>query len=158
MAEAFASSKGGYGYRRVKAALRTRVSEKVLRGIMAEDCLTAHVPERRGYGSYEGETTPAPGNLVNRDFTVGMPNGKWLTDITEIKARDGKVHLSPMIGCHDGRIIAYTAGSGPNAGLADRMLVKAVESLPEGAHPLVHSDRGCHCRCPDGWRPWAATA
>ena len=85
---------------------------------MAEDCLTAHVPERRGYGSYEGETTPAPGNLVNRDFTVGMPNGKWLTDITEIKARDGKVHLSPMIGCHDGRIIAYTAGSGPNAGLA----------------------------------------
>lgn len=30
------------------------------------------------------------------------------------------------------------------------MLVKAVETLPEGAHPLVHSDRGCHCRWP-GW-------
>lgn len=73
-----------------------------------------------------------------------MPNEKWLTDITEIKARDGKVHLSPMIGCHDGRIVAYMAGSGPDAGLADRMLVKAVESLPEGAHPLVRSDRGCH--------------
>ena len=58
MAEAFASSKGRYGYRRVKAALRTRVSEKVLRRIMAEGGLTAHVPERRGYGSCEGE---APG-------------------------------------------------------------------------------------------------
>lgn len=30
------------------------------------------------------------------------------------------------------------------------MLVKAVETLPEGAHPLVHSDRGRHCRWP-GW-------
>ena len=38
--------------------LRTGVSEKVIRGIMAEYGLTAHVPERRGYGSYEGE---APG-------------------------------------------------------------------------------------------------
>lgn len=62
----------------------------------------------------------------------------------------GRACLSPPIDCHDGRIVAYTAGSGPNAELANRMLVKAVETLPEGAHPLVHSDRGCHCRWP-GW-------
>lgn len=30
------------------------------------------------------------------------------------------------------------------------MLVKAVETLPEGARPLVRSDRGYHCRWP-GW-------
>lgn len=73
MAGAFAASKGGYGYRRVKAMLRTGVSEKVLRGIMAEDGLTAHVPERRGYGSYGGETTPAPDTVCDRIkvFTVG---------------------------------------------------------------------------------------
>ena len=82
MAEAFAASKGRYGYRRIKAMLRTGVSEKVIRRIMAEDGLTAHVPERRGYGSYGGETTPAPGNLVTRDFTAKLPNEKWLTDIT----------------------------------------------------------------------------
>mgnify|MGYP000843643235 CR=1 FL=1 len=90
MAEAFAASKGRYGYRRVKAALRTRVSEKVLRRIMAEDGLTAHVPRRRRYSSYEGETTPAPGNLADRDFTAEMPNEKWPADITGIKARGGK--------------------------------------------------------------------
>lgn len=43
--------------------LRTGVSEKALRRIMAEDGLTAHVPERRGYGSYEGE---APGAFRSR--------------------------------------------------------------------------------------------
>ena len=90
MAEAFAASKGRYGYRRIKATLRTGVSEKVIRRIMAEDGLVAHVPKRRRYSSYEGETTPAPGNLVNRDFMAERPNEKWLTDITEIKARDGK--------------------------------------------------------------------
>ena len=55
-----------------------------------------------------------------------------------------------MIDCHDGRIVAYTAGFSPNAELANRMLVKAAETLPEGAKPLVHSDRGCHYRWP-GW-------
>ena len=54
------------------------------------------------------------------------------------------------------RSTATAAGSsrtrpvGPNAGLADRMLVKAAETLPEGARPLAHSDRGCHCQWP-GW-------
>lgn len=114
VAEAFAASKGRYGYRRIKAMLRTGVSEKVIRRIMAEDGLVAHVPKRRRYSSYEGETTPAPGNLVKRDFTAEAPNEKWLTDITEIKARDGKVYLSPMIDCHDGRIVAHTAGFSPN--------------------------------------------
>ena len=86
MAGAFADSKGRYGYRRIKAVLKTGVSEKVVRRIMAEEGLVAHVPKRRRYGSYEGETTPAPANLVDRDFTAERPNEKWLTDISEIKA------------------------------------------------------------------------
>ena len=90
VAGAFADSKGRYGYRRIKAVLKTGVSEKVVRRIMAEEGLVAHVPKRRRYGSYEGETTPAPANLVDRDFTAERPNEKWLTDISEIKARDGK--------------------------------------------------------------------
>lgn len=121
-------------------ALGTGVSEKVIRRIMAEGGLSAHVPKRRRYSSYEGETTPAPGNLVNRDFTAERPNEKWLTDITEIKARDGKVYLSPMIDCHDGKIVAYTAGFHPNAELANRMLAEAAETLPDNARPVVHSD------------------
>nr|WP_260805183.1 IS3 family transposase [Bifidobacterium catenulatum] len=99
MAGAFAASKGGYGYRRIRPAFRTRVSEKVLRGIMAEDGLTAHVPERRGYGSYEGgKTLPALGNLADRDFTAGMPNGKRPADITPgSRPGTGRACLSPPV-------------------------------------------------------------
>ena len=92
MAGAFADSKGRYGYRRIKAVLKTGVSEKVVRRIMAEEGLVAHVPKRRRYGSYEGETTPAPANLVDRDFTAERPNEKWLTDITrdQGQGREGR--------------------------------------------------------------------
>ena len=95
-------------------------------------------------------STPAPANLVDRDFTAERPNEKWLTDISEIKARDGKVYLSPMIDCFDGKIVAYTAGFSPNAEPANRMPEKAASTLPGNARPLVHSDRGRHYRWP-GW-------
>ena len=82
VAGAFADSKGGCGYRRIKAVLKTGVSEKSVRGIMAEEGLVAPVPKRRRYSSYEGETTPAPANLVDRDFTAERPNEKRPADIT----------------------------------------------------------------------------
>lgn len=115
-----------------------------------EDGLTAHVPERRGYGSYRGETTPDCGNLADRDFTAGMPNEKWFTDITRDQGpgREGRASRRWSTATAAGS--SRTRPVGPNAGLANRMLVKAVETLPEGAHPLVRSDRGYHCRWP-GW-------
>ena len=61
-----------------------------------------------------------------------------------------KVYPSPIIDCHDGKIVAYTAGFHPNAELANRMLAEAAETLPDNARPVVHSDRGCHYRWP-GW-------
>lgn len=151
MAEAFAASKGRYGYRRIKAMLRTGVSEKMIRRIMAEDGLVAHVPKRRRYSSYEGETTPAPGNLVKRDFTAEAPNEKRLTDITEIKARDGKVYLSPMIDCHDGRIVAYTAGFSPDAELANGMLSRPRRRCRRGRGPWCIPTAGAITGGPDGW-------
>lgn len=54
---------------------------------MAGDGPTAHVPERRGYGSCGGGATPAPGDLAGRDFTAGMPNGKWPADIARDQGR-----------------------------------------------------------------------
>lgn len=33
---------------------------------------------KRRYGSYLGEISPAQGNLLNRDFPAATPNEKWL--------------------------------------------------------------------------------
>ncbi|PYE91324.1 hypothetical protein C8J35_1564, partial [Rhizobium sp. PP-F2F-G38] len=32
-----------------------------------------------------GKISPAPENIINRDFHANAPNVKWLTDITEFQ-------------------------------------------------------------------------
>lgn len=57
--------------------------------LMKQDGLFVAVPKRRRYGSYLGEISPAPENLINRDFQEAAPNEKWLTDITEFQIPAG---------------------------------------------------------------------
>ena len=62
----------------------------------------------------------------------------------------GKVYLSPVIDCYDGLPVAWNISCKPNAQLVNTMLDRAIHSLPQDAHPILHSDRGCHYRWP-GW-------
>ncbi|WP_337133655.1 IS3 family transposase, partial [Staphylococcus aureus] len=56
-----------YGYRRIHAVLRrhgTRISEKVVRRLMAEERVVVRTTRCRRYSSYRGEISPAVDNLV----------------------------------------------------------------------------------------------
>lgn len=142
-----------YGYRRIHAALRrcdTRVSEKVVRRLMAQEALAVHQSRRRRYSSYCGEIGPAPGNLLARDFYASAPNQKWLTDITEFQLPAGKVYLSPVIDCFDGQVVSWSIGTRPDAKLVNSMLDAATGTLIADETPVIHSDRGGHYRWP-GW-------
>ena len=82
------------------------VSKKVIRYLMAQEGLLAKcVRKRYRLNSYRGEITDVPPNLINRDFSAERPNEKWTSDITEMKAADVKLYLSPVIDCFDGMII-----------------------------------------------------
>ncbi|WP_397533632.1 IS3 family transposase [Roseateles sp.] len=143
-----------YGYRRIHASLSEQcvnVSEKVVRRLMKQECLVVATSKRRRYGSYMGEISPAPDNVLNRDFSAGAPNEKWLTDITEFQIPAGKVYLSPMIDCFDGMVVSWSIGTRPNAELVNMMLDAAIDKVAaSGERPVVHSDRGGHYRWP-GW-------
>ena len=106
--EAFASSKGRYGYRRVRAMLRTRVSEKAIRRIRAGD--------GKGVPLADGSTATTAGSSRTRPVPV------------------------------------------PTRKLADRTLVKAAETPPEGAIPWCIPTADATAGGPDGWRSWTATA
>jgi transposase InsO family protein len=142
------------GYRRLRAALgrqQLSLSEKVVQRLMKQECLVVATPKRRRYGSYLGEISPAPENLVNRDFHAAKPNEKWLTDITVFHIPAGKVYLSPMIDCFDGMVVSWTIGTRPDAQLVNTMLDAAIEKVANSdVRPVVHSDRGGHYRWP-GW-------
>lgn len=154
MADIFQSNHRCYGYRRMRAALlqrQLRLSEKVILRLMRQEALQVTVTRKRRYGSYLGEISPAPDNVINRDFQAQAPNEKWLTDLTEFHIPAGKVYLSPMIDCFDGLVVSWTLGTRPDAALVNTMLDTAIESVAESdSKPVVHSDRGAHYRWP-GW-------
>ena len=154
LAEIFERNRRCYGYRRMHASLRRMcicLSEKVVRRLMKQENLIAATPKRRRYGSYMGEISPAPENLIDRDFRSAEPNQKWLTDITEFQIPAGKVYLSPMIDCFDGLVVSWSLGTTADAELVNTMLDTAIETVANGPdRPIVHSDRGAHYRWP-GW-------
>lgn len=151
--ELFNSNNRCYGYRRIHSLLAQegiRVSEKVVRMLMDEANLIARPKRKRKYSSYQGEITPAPDNLLNREFHAAAPNEKWLTDITEFHIPAGKAYLSPIIDCFDGMIVSWAVSTRPDAQMVNTMLDSATGKLESGARPIIHSDRGCHYRWP-GW-------
>jgi transposase-like protein len=133
-----------YGYRRIRAALIRQqifISEKAVRRLMRQEGLAAATTRRRRYGSYRGEISPAPENIINREFYAAAPNQKWLTDLTGFQIPAGKAYLSPVI----------DRGTRPDAELVNTMLDSATESVAGcKERPVVHSDRGAHYRWP-GW-------
>jgi transposase-like protein len=111
MADIFQSNHRCYGYRRMRAALlqrQFRLSEKVILRLMKQESLQVQVNKKRRYGSYLGEISPAPENIINRNFQAQTPNEKWLTDLTEFHIPAGKVYLSPMIDCFDGLVVSQS--------------------------------------------------
>lgn len=154
IADIFERNHRCYGYRRIRASLTKQsvsISEKVVQRLMKQESLVAAAPKRRRYGSYLGEISPAPENLINRDFSATAPNEKWLTDITEFQIPAGKVYLSPMIDCFDGMVVSWAIGTRPDAALVNSMLDAAIDGVATGSdRPVVHSDRGAHYRWP-GW-------
>lgn len=150
--EVFECNHRCYGYRQMRAALGRRqmsISGKVVQRLMRQECLVVAANKRHRYGSYLGEISPAPENLINRDFQAVTPNEKWLTDITEFQIPAGKVYLSPMIDCFDGLVIIWSIGTRPDANLVNTMLDAAIKTVANGAvRPVVHSDRGAHYRWP----------
>lgn len=161
MTEIFERNYRCYGYRRMQASLTKQsvsVSEKVVRRLMKQEGLVAVTRKRRRYGSYMGEISPTPENVLNRDFSAGAPNQKWLTDITEFQIPAGKVYLSPMIDCFDGMVVSWSIGTRPDADLVNTMLDAAIETVTVTSdRPVVHSDRGGHYRWP-GWHSRIAGA
>ena len=76
----FEDNHRSYGYRRIQASLsrqRVFLSEKVVQRLMKQERLQAARPKRRTYRSYVGEVSPAPDNIIARDFHADAPNEKW---------------------------------------------------------------------------------
>ena len=149
--EIFNENRCCYGYRRVHACSRMKVS-RVRKGYSEDneqEQLIIHGRKSAGIILF-GEISPAVPNLLARDFHADKPNEKWVTDLTEFQIPAGKVYLSPILDCFDGLVVSWSIGTSPDAALVNSMLDEGAACLSDDEHPVLHTDRGSHYRWP-GW-------
>ena len=110
---------------------------------MRELELQVRVRKSKKLTTYRGTLGPIAPNRLERDFTATGPNQKWVTDVTEFKAKDGnKVYLSPILDLFNNEIISYTLSYSPNWAQVEKMLQLAVKRLDKTSGSILHSDQG----------------
>ncbi|MBO5579386.1 MAG: IS3 family transposase [Prevotella sp.] len=102
----FHEHKGRYGYRRVTAEMRNRgyvINHKTVQRLMKSVGLKCQLRKVR-YRSYKGEVGRIAPNVLERDFKADRPCQKWATDVTQVRIKDSKCYISPILDMFNGEI------------------------------------------------------
>ena len=117
-------------------------SERTVYRIMEKIGLS-HRPKRKPNGITRADRKAHKSDdLLKRDFTSREPLKKCVTDITEIKAKDGKLYVSALFDCFDAAVLGLAMDTNMKAPLCERTLTNAVYSYPALRGAVIHSDRG----------------
>lgn len=95
------TSPASYGYRRIHALLKRQ-------GLTCDPKTVWHAMRRRGWLSTSRHRGARPGRRHEGQVRVAEPNRRWASDITGIRAWDGrKGRLAIMIDCADRMVLAW---------------------------------------------------
>ena len=119
------------------------------------DCLRKYSKSN----SYKGEVGETFENVVARDFEADGPWQKMGTDVTEFKQPWGKAYFAPIYDFGSKEIVAWSTSLSPNMAQQYDILSQLRSKIPEGAHPILHSDsKNVHSRIAAAcWRPYPAS-
>jgi putative transposase len=141
----FDDSDSTYGYRRIAEQLArqgTVAGAELVRRLMRELGLVACQPRPwRPSTTRQGEAGPIP-DLVNRDFSAGVPGEKMVGDITYIPTWQGWVFLATVIDCATRKVIGWAMDDNYRTPLITRAIQMAVRNLDLPESAVFHSDRG----------------
>ena len=102
-----------------------------------------HPPKRKPSGITKADREARKSDdLLKRDFSSKEPLKKCVTDITEIKAKDGKLYVSAIFDCFDAAILGLAMDTNMKAELCKCTLENAVRAYPALKGGIIHSDRG----------------
>ena len=117
-------------------------SERTVYRIMGQIGL-AHHPKRKPNGITKADREAMKSeDLLKRDFTSSAPLKKCVTDITEIKAADGKLYVSAIFDCFDLGVLGLAMETNMKADLCVHTLENALTAYPSLKGSIIHSDRG----------------
>lgn len=89
-------------------------------------------------------------NYLGRKFSVDTPNRVWVSDITQIRCREGWQYLCVIIDLYSRRVVGWATSYMNSAEMVLRALKKAWKARkPTGSALMFHSDQGTQYRCYD---------
>ena len=117
-------------------------SEHTIYRVM-EEIGICHHPKRKPNGITQADREARKSDdLLKRDFSADQPLTKCITDITEIKARDGKLYVSAIFDCFDTAVVGLAMDTNMKAPLCVQTLENAIKAYPDLRGAIIHSDRG----------------
>jgi transposase InsO family protein len=145
---AYAENRGAYGWPRIWRQLRTqgiRVGK-----LRVQRLIHQHGIQARGKRRFRVTTTdsrhdlPIAPNLLNRNFTVAVPNQAWVGDFTYIATDEGWLFLAVVIDLFSRKVVGWSM----RPDMQRDLLIDALEMAwfrrcPDKKVGLIfHSDRG----------------
>ncbi|MDQ0899208.1 MULTISPECIES: DDE-type integrase/transposase/recombinase [unclassified Paenibacillus] len=80
--------------------------------------------------------------MLNRDFTAGKPNDKWVTDVTPYRVGDQRLYLSAIKDLYGNDIVAFHISHRNDNELVLKTFDKAFKQHKDVTGVIVHSDQG----------------
>jgi transposase InsO family protein len=85
---------------------------------------------------------PIAPNRLNRQFTAGGPNEKWVGDITYIRTREGWLYLAAVLDLYSRKVVGWAMEPHMEQELVTSALQMATTRRRPGPGVVHHSDRG----------------
>ncbi|MDN4066213.1 MULTISPECIES: IS3-like element ISRso20 family transposase, partial [Ralstonia solanacearum species complex] len=140
-----AQVKGEYGWPRMwkeLVARGVRVGKERVRKQMAQHGIRARHKRKYIATTNSNHGLPVAPNLLERNFTVTMPNQVWTTDITYVPTAEGWLYLSVIIDLFSRQVVGWSMQPHMKAELVTDALRMAWFRRRPAAGVIVHSDRG----------------
>jgi transposase InsO family protein len=135
-----------YGSPKITKLLRKEgwiVSERLVGKLMLENKLRSCVSKKfRVNTTDSNHTFPIAPNVLNRNFNTIAPNKVWVTDITYIPCREGRLYLASVLDLCTRKIVGWKLSDRMTTELVLAALDMAYEAKQPSKGLIHHSDRG----------------
>ena len=142
-----AQSGGSYGWPRICKALQAsgiRVGKERVQKLMQLHGIRGKGKKRFRVTTDSNHTLPISPNLLNREFTVSVPDRVWAGDITYIATDEGWLFLAVVIDLFSRQVVGWSLQETMTRGI----VIDALRMAWFKRHPhkdsglMFHSDRG----------------
>lgn len=142
--ELYQQSRSRYGSPRITRALQQEgftCSRNRIARLMRQDGLRARSRRSRVVTTRSDHQLASP-NILDRQFTVALPNRVWLSDITYVPTREGWLYVATVMDLCSRKIVGLSMRADLSQELVLQALRQAIHRTSPSAGLIVHSDRG----------------